>query len=86
MLLRFFRFGVLALEIGERYVLRLVSESDLKRKLRKACRRIPGGESGGNLVTHAAVTEGAGKLFRVQLLGKTKIDAAGFFENFDLVG
>jgi hypothetical protein len=43
-------------------------------------------ESGGNLVTHAAVAEGAGKFFRVQLLGKAKVDAAGIVEDFDLVG
>jgi hypothetical protein len=43
-------------------------------------------QSDENLVTHAAVAEATGKLFRVQLLGEAQIDVAGVIQNLALVG
>ncbi len=47
---------------------------------------MPRRESDENLVTHAAVAEGMGKLFRIRLLGEAQVDVAGVIKNFDLLG
>jgi hypothetical protein len=56
-------------------------KADPKRKT--VVGRIPNAYSGGNLVTHPAVAESAGKFFYVQLLWKAQVDTAGIVENFD---